>query len=549
MPSNQLRFAILCRVSTEQQADEGMSLEVQRNTLVKNVQLLNGIVVKEYIGQEHSTEGYERPILDEMMLDLSKRMFDAVMVYDLSRLTRDPIRSKIILAKLKEYGIKLFIQTQDYNFNNPETDLFIGIMSEINAYQVSIQNRKSQASKMELAKRGWSVGGLLPFGRLIKNKDKTQHAEWILDEEKFQLAQKIYDLYVNKRLIISKIVEQTGLSDDTIYDILKDKGFFRQTMNIDNQKLVFDTPLPPLFTDEQKAKIKHLLEVNRKNNGTIHQYLLSGFIRCDVCKKIFSGHTVKYPNGSHYLHQYYNHSRHYKDEEKCPHQQKRLKLKTIEDAVFESINDLFSNEGKLLETIKACNQNNDEQKQLVEEKLSMSSAQQQKLEKKRGKILKLLYAEAVNEDDVVDELKRIKKELEIINTEIISLQNKKETLNNLDVPAEILRKVQSVYHYIKGSYNNWSYETKRMIVEWFFGIDKNYGVFIGGNKGDEHYTIKSCLGILAFGWINDDCAAGVVGHQDFKVALNMPEFTSIINNIDQSEIFNPNQIMSRSWRV
>ena len=113
-----LRFAILARVSTEGQATEGESLSVQQKTLRKCVEMLNGTIVKEYIGAKSATSGEkERPILDEMLADARKKEFDALMVYDLSRLTRDPIKSKIILADLKKNGIKIFTQTQQHNFS------------------------------------------------------------------------------------------------------------------------------------------------------------------------------------------------------------------------------------------------------------------------------------------------------------------------------------------------------------------------------------------------------------------------------------------------
>ena len=529
-----MRFAILARVSTENQENDGQSLEVQTKTLKNCVQMLNGQVVKEYIGQEHATAGYERPILDELLLDLNSKSFDAVMVYDLSRITRDPIKGKFIFATLKKLGIRLFIQTQEYCFDNPETDLFIGIMTEINSYQASIQSKKAQLSKIELAKRGWSLGGLLPFGRVIKGKDKTKEAEWVLDEEKFKLAQTVYDLYVNKRWILSRIVEETGLSDSCIYDILHDTGIFKQTMTIGNEKVVFETVLPPLFTNEQKAKIKHLLQVNKRNNGTIHQYLLSGLIRCGVCGRTLTGHTLKYPNGAKRYYGYYSHPKRGKTEDCLD----RVKLKLIESSVLESIGELLSNNDRLLETIKACNQNNDEQKAKVEMELSRLFERQEKLNKQKRKILKLIFNEAIDEEDVTDDLKKIKKELETINISIIAAQNEKEALVATVVPEEVLKRIQAIYRHFKGSHREWSFETKRLLVEWFFGIDKNHGVFVGGNKGDESYTIKSCLGVLAFGWLGDEGAAGITGQEVARASINMPEFTSIISNLGGNGFFN-----------
>lgn len=169
-----MRVAILCRVSTQDQATEGQSLEVQQKTLRKCVEMLNGIIVKEYIGQEHGTEGHERPILDEMLNDADKKVFDALVVYDLSRLTRDPVKSKFILGALKKSGIRLFEQNREHDLNSPETVLYAGIMSEVNAYQVAINVKKSTESRIELAKKGWQMGGRLPWGRKLAHNDRSK---------------------------------------------------------------------------------------------------------------------------------------------------------------------------------------------------------------------------------------------------------------------------------------------------------------------------------------------------------------------------------------
>jgi DNA invertase Pin-like site-specific DNA recombinase len=227
-----LRFAILARVSTETQEKEGESLAVQKKILTKCVEMLNGTIVKEYIGSESATSGEkERPILDEMLADSRKHLFDALMVYDLSRLTRDPIKSKIILAELKKHNIRLYVQTQLYNLDSPETNLVVGLLSEINAFQAAIQVQKSVESKIELAKKGWHVFGHPPFGRKLEHNDRSKAPVWIIDPEGLKKAQEIYDYYINQGIYVDKLAQLIGFSRHTIYHILKDKGQFKQTLD------------------------------------------------------------------------------------------------------------------------------------------------------------------------------------------------------------------------------------------------------------------------------------------------------------------------------
>ena len=93
-----LRFAPLIRVSTEKQEKRGESLSTQKKQLESAIKNLNGSVYKWYEGQEHGTPDHERKILDELMTDAQASRFDAVMVVDASRWSRDNQKSKTYLS-------------------------------------------------------------------------------------------------------------------------------------------------------------------------------------------------------------------------------------------------------------------------------------------------------------------------------------------------------------------------------------------------------------------------------------------------------------------
>src|SRR5262245_24301299 len=58
----QLRFAVLARVSTKRQEEEGESLDKQQCDLRKAVERYGGAVVRDYSGQESATSGKVRPV-------------------------------------------------------------------------------------------------------------------------------------------------------------------------------------------------------------------------------------------------------------------------------------------------------------------------------------------------------------------------------------------------------------------------------------------------------------------------------------------------------
>ena len=64
-----------------------------------------------YSGQEHATPDQERAKMDMLLLDSGKDIFDAVIVADTSRWSRDNLKSKQGLKVLKANGIRFFVLT------------------------------------------------------------------------------------------------------------------------------------------------------------------------------------------------------------------------------------------------------------------------------------------------------------------------------------------------------------------------------------------------------------------------------------------------------
>ena len=95
--TQKIRFAPLVRVSTEAQEKRGESLKTQKKQIEQSVELMEGVIPDscwKYAGQEHATPDQERKIFDKLLEDSSKGKFDAVIVCDASRWSRDNLKSK-----------------------------------------------------------------------------------------------------------------------------------------------------------------------------------------------------------------------------------------------------------------------------------------------------------------------------------------------------------------------------------------------------------------------------------------------------------------------
>jgi hypothetical protein len=151
----------------------------------------------------------------------------------------------------------------------------------------------------------------------------------------------------------------------------------------------------------------------------------------------------------------------------------------------------------------------------------------------------LIVDETLTEEDAELELKKTKKDLEEVYTELLSKKTELETLANTEVPEEVLERISYTFDCLKGKYgediSQWEFSIKRLLVEWFFGLSDKHGVWITGSDGEVLYTIKSNLGTLAFGWLGDDTDAGVVGQNmmNEQVEATLSQFASIVSALGE----------------
>jgi site-specific DNA recombinase len=285
-----IRFALYARVSTEAQEEDGQSLDTQLRMMQDAVRGLGGIVECDYRIQESAMPGSDRPSLGRLLKDAASGRFDAVMVCKLDRLARSIEVLSHVETSLRDFGIHLFEGSDQHNLRSAEGRLTRGMQALIGEYSVNRLKWSACASRLERAKRGWPHSGMLPWGRVIeKVKDRrNQDAAWSLDPAKAKLAQRMFEVYVERGVTLAELGRTVGMNPETVRRILMEQGgpLWRRDF-VDpatGQMVKVETVIPPLFSGGQLR----LLALRAKQNqterakwaGRVRNYPLSPYIRC-----------------------------------------------------------------------------------------------------------------------------------------------------------------------------------------------------------------------------------------------------------------------------
>ncbi|MBU4566010.1 MAG: recombinase family protein [Desulfarculus sp.] len=259
-----LKFALFPRVSTEAQKREGESLQVQREQLKSAVGHLGGEIVAWFGGQEHATAGWDRAQFSALLVAAERGEFDAVMVTDLSRWSRDNARSKKELVLLRKVGVRFFMLGTEFDLNDSFDRFMIGATTEMNEFFASEQSKKATLSRIERAKRGeWTVGNPPP-GRSYDKKNKR----WVVDEKFKWIVEQMAEDYLGNDIGFAKLGRKHdfGSPHRTHKVMVKCAGSrFEQRFRLESAGIdkVVVTEVPRLLSDEVIERIRWKAEARR----------------------------------------------------------------------------------------------------------------------------------------------------------------------------------------------------------------------------------------------------------------------------------------------
>jgi DNA invertase Pin-like site-specific DNA recombinase len=296
--TKKLRFAPLIRVSTEKQEQQGESLNSQKKQILQSIEYLNGTIPKrcwKYSGQEHATPDQEREKLSKLLDDSGKGIFDAVIVCDASRWSRDNKKSKDGLEILRKNGIRFFIGNTEYDLYNPEQSFFLGMSAEIGEFQANQQTFKSLINRIERAKRNIPAAGKLPFGRTY---DRKTHI-WGIDPEKKRQIEYAANQYLNGESLAA-VAKKLNMNHPNLAKLLRERSGDKWSIEFKNDKFnVHETvtlTIPPLLPQDTIDAIHAKARANQTftHGQRIHKYLLGRMIFCGHCGFALFGQAKLY---------------------------------------------------------------------------------------------------------------------------------------------------------------------------------------------------------------------------------------------------------------
>ncbi|MFC4601971.1 recombinase family protein [Cohnella hongkongensis] len=310
MTMNKMKVAIYARVSTEEQAEQGYSIEAQLNTL-RDYCKRNGLdVYEEYVDAGFSGKSIgERLALQRLLRDANKNLFQMVLVWKISRLARNTVDFLNMIEDFKDKDIHFRSCSENFETETPIGQFILQMISGIGELERKTIVENVKMGMKQRAKTG-KHNGKLPLGyqAIADPSDPAGRSKVIIVEAEAIVARKIFELYAAGRGLKSIANElnyggyktKTGnnFSMTAIKEILNNPFYngkirYNRYENWSNKRrrgksaepIIADGKHEAIIHDELWEKVQFLLKKKSFTPSRIFdgEFLLSGLIRCPKC--------------------------------------------------------------------------------------------------------------------------------------------------------------------------------------------------------------------------------------------------------------------------
>ncbi len=477
-----MEAAIYCRVSTDDQEREGTSLDSQLGACLKKAEELGYEVPQRFIFREsYSGLTLQRPKLAVLRSIAKDGEIAAVICYKPDRLSRMGEDILVLAKEFKSFGIKLILVKDQWD-DTPQGKAIAFMLGWASEMYVLQTKEATQRGKREFLKRG-----ILPQGTgvgLYGYKWNSQQKKRIPLEFEADVVKKIFTLIaggascfkVAKTLNEQGIPTKTGVKwhPRTINTLVNNKAYLgltyfgktkRQNGSLVKQPeadwLLLPDTTPPIISrdlfDEARRSLRH---PKTRSGKALHDYLLTGYIVCGYCGSPLVGSCLN----KRYRYYYCTGGRAtHKRERIC--QIRYIRAGPLESLVWGKIREVLEHPQVILDELQRQvegKQGEASNKTTIEKDISKLRRKKANYDYQEKRLISLFRYEEISQDQILDEIVKLKKEREADKQQLSNLEQIKRSQQELRNAEIRLDKCLTTVHQ---NLDQCTIQTKRLALD------------------------------------------------------------------------------------
>lgn len=165
MVDSSVRAAVYLRISLDREMD-GLAIDRQREACLRIAEARGWHVVEQYVDQSKSAtdKTKQRPAYDRMVDAYRRDEFDAIIAYDLDRLTRQPRQLEDWIDAAQERGLLLVTANGEADLTTDAGRLFARLKAAVARSEVERKSARQASAQRQRAEQGRAPKGMRPLG-------------------------------------------------------------------------------------------------------------------------------------------------------------------------------------------------------------------------------------------------------------------------------------------------------------------------------------------------------------------------------------------------
>lgn len=283
-----MRVAAYVRVSTEEQAQTGYSIEAQKEKLAAFCTSQDMQLSRIYADEGFSGKDTKRPDLQQLLRDAELSKFDLLLVYKLDRLSRRLGDLVSIGEMFDKLGVGIRSCTEPFDTTNPTGKLLFNMLGSFAQFERELIGERTKLGLRRRRMEGkWS--GLPPFGYELLDSGilKPLPLEARIVRQIFKLS---LDFNLGTEMIARKLRREDQTSRkkgrwgrSTIWSILTNP-IYAGLIQVDGEyRKGSHEPIIPM-RDFEKVQLRLREKQNTPPRSSMSPNILVGLVKCGNCK-------------------------------------------------------------------------------------------------------------------------------------------------------------------------------------------------------------------------------------------------------------------------
>jgi len=439
--------AIYVRVSTEEQAKKGYSIQAQIEILAQYCKLYDIAIYKIY--KEMGVSGkniLDRTALNELLRDSTSNYFTCVIVWKINRLSRNLKDLLYLVDKLENTGVSFMSYSEKFDTSTPIGRMTLQILGSIAEFERNTIIENVKLGLDQRAKEGKWTGNHV-FG--YDNIDK----EIVINSSEAETVKRIFSMYLDNNIGLRKIAytlnkegykTKRNCNFDITYikRVLTNpvyKGYVRHQLRTDREYYEVKGVHEPIITEEMYNLVQEKLNSRSLSwSRSLNNFILVGLLKCKQCGYNMQSSYGKYKDKTY---RYYKCGKYHR-EGKHSCSPNTVNADNIEKAVLEKLQEIVNNPLIVKAVLEEIKNKKQEKTTPIKSILENIDSEIKKLKSLKEKYFKLFESDKMTPDMFSDRLNEIQSQIDVLETEKLGY-------NYIPEEKDVTITQDEVLHYLK----------------------------------------------------------------------------------------------------